>query len=171
MREALQRGAPPEEIAKLTQDLRAAMDKFLRELAEQQARDSQTGDQQKPDRAQRRNSRSVTPEQLAKMIEELEQRARSGDRAEAQKALDDLQNLLDNLRTGKKKPPSEAARDMNQALDELDRMARDQQELRDETYANGQEEERQARSDRRKQPNRRPPADDDEDEGDDGAVF
>lgn len=169
LREALQRGAPPEEIAKLTQDLRAAMDKFLRELAEQQARDSQTGDQQKPDRAQRRNSRSVTPEQLAKMIEELEQRARSGDRAEAQKALDDLQNLLDNLRTGKKKPPSEAARDMNQALDELDRMARDQQELRDETYAKGQEEERQARSDRRKQPNRRPPADDDEDEGDDGA--
>lgn len=169
LREALQRGAPPEEIAKLTQDLRAAMDKFLRELAEQQARDSKTGDQSRADRAQRRNSRSVTPEQLAKMIEELEQRARSGDRAEAQKALDDLQNLLDNLRTGKKKPPSETARDMNQALDELDHMARDQQELRDETYAKGQEEERQARSDRRKQPNRRPPADDDEDEGDDGA--
>ena len=169
LREALQRGAPPEEIAKLTQDLRAAMDKFLRELAEQQARNPQTGDQQKADRSQRRNSRSVTPEQLAKMIEELEQRARSGDRAEAQKALDDLQNLLDNLRTGKKKPPSEAARDMNQALDELDRMAREQQDLRDETYAKGQNEEREERAERRKRPNQRPPADDDEDEGDDGA--
>ena len=35
-----------------------------------------------------------------------------------------FESLLDNLRTGKKKPPSEAARDMNQALDELDELER-----------------------------------------------
>ena len=168
LREAIQRGAPPEEIAKLTQDLRAAMDKFLREMARQESRDQQQGEP-RPNRSGQRKSRSVTPEQLAKMIDELEKRARSGDRADAQKALDELQNLLENLRTGQKRKPSEAARDMNQALDELDRMTREQQELRDETWSKGQGEERRARAERRRQQQERQrqrgqPADDDEEE-------
>ncbi len=37
LREALQRNAPPEEIRKLTEALRAAMNKFLREFAARQA--------------------------------------------------------------------------------------------------------------------------------------
>lgn len=177
LREALQRGAPPEEIARLTQDLRAAMDKFLAEMAERQARDSANGEQTQRE-ASGRQRRSVTPEQLSKMIDELEKRARSGDRADAQKALDELQNLLDNLRTGRKGPPSAAARDMNKALDELERMTREQQELRDETYAKDQNEERRDRAERRKRQQERqraqgrtpPGGDPDEEDGDESET-
>lgn len=174
LREALQRGAPPEEIARLTQDLRAAMDKFLAELAQQQARE-QAGNEQQPNERATRRGRSITPQDLAKMIDDLERRARSGDRAEAQKALDELQNLLENLRTGRKGKPNPAARDMNEALDELERLTREQQELRDETYAKGQNEERRARAESRKQqqgqrPSGAPQDDGDEDEGDEAQA-
>jgi len=169
LREAIERGAGPEEIARLTQDLRASMDKFLREMAQQQARDNEQGEPRQ-DRSGQRKSRAVTPEQLAKMIDELERRARSGDRADARKALDELQNLLENLRSGEKRKPSEASREMNQALDELDRMTREQQDLRDETWSKGQNDERRARADRRRREQERQRQrgePDDDEEGDD----
>jgi len=137
LKDAMQRGASPEEIAKLTQDMRAAMDEFMRELAQQQQQDGNPQDAQ-----QDRNSKNktVTPEQLQSMLDKLQEMAKSGDMAEAQKALEQLRNILENLKTAKRGQQSQQARDAQKALSDLDKMSKDQQDLRDETYQQSRRE-------------------------------
>ncbi len=152
LRQALERGASDEEIKRLTQDLRAALDKFMRELAEQMRRDGQQ--QQNADQRNQQNQRSIRPEDLKRMIDRMEQMARQGARDEARKMLDDLQQMLDNLQTARPQQRGQdpLAREMNRALDELDKMIRDQQGLRDETFRQGQDQRgRQQRADRNRQ--------------------
>ncbi|MBV9066541.1 MAG: TIGR02302 family protein, partial [Methylobacteriaceae bacterium] len=147
LREALQRGASDEEIKKLTENLRAALDKFLQELAERQMREQ--GDQQQADRNAPRNNRTVTPQDLKSMLDRMEDMAKNGSLAEAQRMLDQLQNILENLQTAKRRnQQNSASREMSKALDELDKLTREQQELRDQTYRKGLRD-RQAGRDRR----------------------
>jgi uncharacterized protein (TIGR02302 family) len=144
LREALQRGASDEEIKKLTENLRAALDKFLAELAERQMREQ--GDQQQADRNAPRNNRTVTPRDLKSMLDRLEDMAKNGSLAEAQRMLDQLQNILENLQTAKRRnQQNSASREMSKALDELDKLTREQQELRDQTFRKGQRERQATR--------------------------
>jgi uncharacterized protein (TIGR02302 family) len=131
--DAIERKAPEEEIKKLTENLQAAMDKFLNELAQKQQRDDQKGadDQSSP-------SKTISRKDLQALIDKLKQASRSGNKEEAKKALAELQDLLENLKTAKQQKPDPKARAMAQALNELDQMTRDQQELRDETYKDSQ---------------------------------
>ncbi len=133
LREAIDRQAPDTEIKKLTDNLQAAMDKFLGELAQQQGReDKQQADSTKA-------GKTISQKQLQALLDKLKQASRSGDKDEAKKALEELQNLLENLKTAKRQKPDPKARAMAQALNELDQMTRDQQELRDETFKEGQQ--------------------------------
>ena len=144
LREALQRGASDEEIKKLTENLRAALDKFLQELAERQMREQ--GDQQQADRNTPRNNRTVTPQDLKSMLDRLEDMAKNGSMAEAQRMLDQLQNILENLQTAKRRnQQNSASREMSKALDELDKLTREQQELRDQTFRKGQRDRKATR--------------------------
>lgn len=137
LRDALQRNAPPEEIARLTQALRQAMDRFLAEMARRQP-DRQAQTERNPDR----NARAISRDQLQKMMEQLEAMARTGDMASAQQMLDRLQDILENLRTARRNgQPSQAQREMRRALSDLDQLMRDQQQLRDDTYREGQSEQ------------------------------
>lgn len=134
LRDAIDRHASSEEIQKLTQNLQAAMDKFLKELAEQQ--------QKQPQQAQNqgRASKTVSQRDLQALIDRLKEQARSGNREEAKKALDELQDILENLKTAKRQQQSDPqARAMAEGLNQLDQMMRDQQELRDQTYKKGQQ--------------------------------
>ena len=133
LREAIERKAPEEEIKKLTENLQAAMDKFLKELAQKQQRDDQKNAEQ-----QSGPSKTISRKDLQALIDKLQQASRSGNKEEAKKALDQLQDLLENLKTAKQQKPDPKARAMAQALNELDQMTRDQQDLRDETYKDGQ---------------------------------
>src|ERR1700730_5387299 len=92
LRQALERGATDEEIKRLTDELRAALDKFMQALAEQL--------RQNPQQLARPldpNSQRVRPQDLQSMIDRLEQMARSGARDAARQLLQDLQSMLDNL--------------------------------------------------------------------------
>jgi uncharacterized protein (TIGR02302 family) len=145
LREALQRGASEEEIKKLTENLRAALDKFLQELAERQMREQQ-GERQEADRNMPRNNRTVTPQDLKSMLDRMEDMAKNGSLAEAQRMLDQLQNILENLQTAKRRnQQNSASREMSKALDELDKLTREQQELRDQTFRKGQRERKTMR--------------------------
>jgi uncharacterized protein (TIGR02302 family) len=139
LRDALDHHASPEEIQKLTKNLQAAMDKFLKELAQQQ----QKQDQQAQNQQQGRNSKSVSQKDLQKLIDKLEQQAKSGNREEAKKALDELQDILENLKTAKRQKADPQARAMAEGLNQLDQAMRDQQELRDQTYKKGQQGQQQ----------------------------
>jgi uncharacterized protein (TIGR02302 family) len=171
LREALQRNAPEEEIRRLTENLRAAMDKFLNELAEQQMRDRQGEDR---DAENMPNSkRMVTPKQLQSMLDRMQEMARSGNVADAQKMLEQLQNILENLQVGKKRQRDPNAREMSRALDELDRMSKEQQDLRDETHRDAQRAKPQRRDPRqpwpngpRNQPGQNGPQDENDEESD-----
>ena len=139
LRDALQRNAPPEEIARLSQALRQAMDRFLAEMARRQPER-----QEQAEANQDRASRSISRDQLQKMLEQVEQMARSGDTANAQQMLDRLQDMLENLRTARRRAPqSEAQREMRRAMSDLDKLMRDQQQLRDDTYREGQSDQDQ----------------------------
>jgi uncharacterized protein (TIGR02302 family) len=131
LRDALSRGASDEEIKKLTDQLRAALDKFLNQLAQQ----AQRGDQQSRNQAIDRNLKTITPQDLKSLLDKLDQMARNGDLADAQRMLDQLQSLLENLQTARRgNQMGQMSRQMNQSLNELDRMTREQQELRDRTF-------------------------------------
>ena len=134
LRDALNRGAPQDEIRKLMDQMRAALDKFLNELAQQA--DRQDRDQAPQNRADN-NSRMVTPQDLQSMLDRIEEMMRNGQTAEAQRMMEQLQKLLENLQSARRQRGTDPmAREMNRALDELDQMMRDQQELRDNTFRN-----------------------------------
>jgi uncharacterized protein (TIGR02302 family) len=70
LRQALERGATPEEIKKLTDELRAALDKFMQALAEQMRQNPQALARPLDPNAQR-----MRPQDLQNMIDKLEQMA------------------------------------------------------------------------------------------------
>jgi uncharacterized protein (TIGR02302 family) len=137
LREALQRGASDEEIKRLMDNLRAALDKFIQALTEQLRRQDQAGD-----RPLDRNARVIRPQDLKNMLDRMENLAKSGNRDAARKMLDDMQAMLDSLsrsRQAQGDPQGEG----NDPLDELGRMIQEQQRLRDKTYRQGRQEGQQ----------------------------
>jgi uncharacterized protein (TIGR02302 family) len=135
LKEALERGASDEEIKKLTENLRAALDKYLKQLAEQM-RDNP----QQLARPLDRNTRVMSPRDLDNMIERMERLSRSGDKDAARQLLEQLQQMLENLQMAQ--PGQSENGDLQQSLNELGDMIRKQQQLRDRTYKQGQESRR-----------------------------
>lgn len=145
LRQALERDASPEEIKKLMDQLRAALDKYLQALAEQQRRDNNNTNLDRPDP----NTRVVRPQDLKNMLDQIERLARNGDRQSAQKLLDQLQSLMENLQKGRRQAGPQQNQD--NPLDQLGRMIQEQQRLRDRTFRQGQDNRRQQQQGQQKQ--------------------
>jgi uncharacterized protein (TIGR02302 family) len=135
LKQALERGASDEEIKKLSQDLRAALDNFLRQLAEQQRDNPQA-----LARPLDPNTKVMRQQDLNNMIERMERLSRSGDKDAAKQLLEQLQQMLENLQMAQ--PGQSGDGDMEQALNELGDMIRKQQQLRDKTFKQGQDSRR-----------------------------
>lgn len=134
LKEALDRGASDEEIKKLTENLRAALDKFIRQLAEQQRNNPQ-----QLARPLNPNAKVLSQQDLKNMIDRMERLSRSGDKDAARALLDQMQQMLENLQMAQ---PGQGDGDMDQALNELGDMIRKQQQLRDKTFKQGQDSRR-----------------------------
>src|SRR2546423_3593070 len=135
LKQALERGASDEEIKKLTENLRAALDKFMRQLAEQLRNNPQ-----QLARPLDPNTRVMRQQDLDNMIERMERLSRSGDKEAAKQLLEQLQQMLENLQMAQ--PGQSGDADMEQALNELGDMIRKQQQLRDKTFKQGQDSRR-----------------------------
>ena len=146
LREALERGATDEEIKKLMDQLRAALDKFLQALAEEMRKNPEMARPLDPNAM--RNLRS---QDLRSMLDRMERMARSGQRDAARQMLEQLQQMLENLQMARPGQQGEDGDDMQQALDELGDMIRKQQQLRDRTFRQGQDQRRQQRGQRGQQ--------------------
>lgn len=147
LREALERGASPDEVRRLMEDLRQAMNEFLREKMQQAERDSR-------DNAERQNERNrltLSQRDLNDMLKRIEELYRQGDTAKAQELLRQLQELMKNMQTARRRPSDQRNREMGEAMDELDKLQREQEQLRDETFRNEQK-----RRSSRNQPRRDP---------------
>ncbi len=123
LREALKTGASKEDIDRLTKDMQKAMENFLQEMAkkgQQRQGESQTGE-----------GKAVSPEDFQKLLEQMKKAMEDGDMETAQALLDQMQSMLENLQNAQG-GPSQKSRD-RQSRRELDKMMREQQQLRDET--------------------------------------
>lgn len=132
--EALERGAPDEEIARLTEELRQAMEQYLSELARQM--------QQNPNMQQGRMADNVLRQQdLSRMLDQIENLARSGNRDAAQQLLSELQRMMNNLQAGRPSQPGgqQDNSPMRQQIDRLGELMQEQQRLMDETFGLNQQ--------------------------------
>lgn len=134
--EAIRRGADPAEVAELMEELREATDAYLDALAAQE-RDPSSPEEQS---VENQGQSSVTDDQIAQMMDELQKLMEEGRMAEAQALSDALRELMQNLEMteggegegGRRRPGDGQMRDMQDAL-------RDQQSLADEAFRNMQE--------------------------------
>ncbi|GLK77332.1 hypothetical protein GCM10008171_25860 [Methylopila jiangsuensis] len=146
LREALENGASEQEIAKLTEELRKALDAFMKELAQRAQQQPGQQAQTPPNGAQ-----AIRPDDLRKMIDRMEQMAKSGSREAAQQALNELREMLDNLRTaqpGQQQQGDPQQSQNQQQMDKLQGMIREQNQLRDKTYQQYRQQERAERNQR-----------------------
>jgi uncharacterized protein (TIGR02302 family) len=147
LRQALERGASDEELKKLMDNLRAAMDKFLQALAEEMRKNPQ-----QLARPLDKNTRMLSQQDLKSMMDRMEQMARSGNKDAARQLLDQMQQMLENLQMARPGAQGEDGDDdMMSALDELGDMIRKQQQLRDKTFKQGQDQRRDSQRGQRGQ--------------------
>jgi uncharacterized protein (TIGR02302 family) len=141
LREALEREAPQNEIRRLTQELRRAMEEFLREFAERALQDR--NNQSAEDRNSSMPERYLTQRDLQEMLRRIEEMARSGNMAEARRMLEELRQLMEQLRTARRQQTDPRMQELGRQLEELDRLQREQRDLRDRTFREGQQRRQQ----------------------------
>ena len=146
LRQALDRGASDQELKKLMDQLRAAMDKFMQALAEQMRKNPQ-----QLARPLDRNAQTLRQQDLNQMLDRLERLARSGQRDAARRLLDQMQAMMENLQMAQPGQMQEGDSEMDQALNELSDLIRKQQQLRDRTFRQGQDRRRDGQNGQRGQ--------------------
>jgi uncharacterized protein (TIGR02302 family) len=129
LREALQRGASDEEIHQLTKELRDAAERYMRDLASQE-----------PNADADAESTPMEEKDLESLLDRFEDTARNGAREDAEAMLDRLQNMFENMRSARQAEADPAMREMRKQLSELQKLLRDQQALRDDTFRRDQRE-------------------------------
>lgn len=129
LEEALQRGASPEEIEALMNQLQQAMQQFLQAMAEEAQRKGLQNMPMDP------NAQTISPEELGGMLEQMREMARLGSRDAAQQMLSELRGMMESLRMGIEgggmNPQMQQAQ---QAMKDLSQIARDQRGLMDQSF-------------------------------------
>lgn len=129
LRQALEKGASDEEIAKLTQQLRDALNEYMQALAEQMRRNPQV---MPPFNS---NQQTLSQQDLNEMLNRIEELARTGARDAARELLAQMQQMLENLQTGRPQMmPGNMTSEMMQMLNQLGQMIQKQQQLMDQTH-------------------------------------
>lgn len=135
--EALENGATDEEIARLMDELREAMQEYLREMARQN-QGNQNGENQ-----QAMPQNMLRQRDLDNMLDQIENLARSGARDQAQQMLQELQRMMNNLQAGRQQRQQQQGGPMRQQMDKLGELMRQQQQLMDETMRADRERQSQ----------------------------
>lgn len=127
--EAIERGADDDEIARLMDELRQALNDYLRQLAEQAMQNPQDGQQQPMDPNQ-----MLSQQDLMDMLDQLEQAMRDGMQDLAQQMLEQLAQLLENLQMAQPGQQQGGQGEGGQAMQELQDMIGRQQGLADRSF-------------------------------------
>ena len=126
--EALKNKASDQEIAKLMQELREAMKQYLAELSKRMQNQDMT-------RMSQQAQRMMRSQDFENMLNQLENLSRSGNREEAQRLLNEMQRMLNNLQTARpRQQPGQENNPVREQLDKLGKLMQDQQKLMDETH-------------------------------------
>ncbi len=145
--DALENGASQEEIDRLMDELRQAMNDMMEALAEQARNSPQTENPFDPNDIQ-----TLTQNDLQRMMDRIEDLAKSGNQDAARQMLSELQRMMDNLRAGRHEQQRQAeGNQLNEALDKLSQLMQRQQELMNETYRMRRNQEQGLRPNREQQ--------------------
>ena len=130
LKQALRDGASDEEIDRLMKELRQAMNEFLREFAERAARDPNMA------REQPQNGQELSQRDLERMMDQIENLAKSGNRQQAEELLSQLQDMMNNLQARRQQQPGESGQqsEMREQMNKLGEIMRRQQEMMNETF-------------------------------------
>ena len=132
--QAMKNGASPEEIAELMRELKRANEDYMRQLSKEAAQNQEQKRQFPPEG----ESMELSKNDLQEMMARIQRLIEEGRMAEAQKALDEFQEMMENMRVaqgeGGERSPSE------QAAEGLSEMLRKQQRLSDEAFRQLQEQ-------------------------------
>jgi uncharacterized protein (TIGR02302 family) len=131
LEQALEDGASDEEIARLMDELRQAMQEFLQSyMAEMSKRGMQNAPQMPSDQ----DMQTLSNQDLQNLLDRIENLAKLGDRDAARELLSQLQQMLDNLQTAQPGQMSPMDQEAMRQMDELAQMMREQQRLMDDTF-------------------------------------
>ncbi len=134
---ALENGASDKEIDKLMKKLRQAMNELMQALIEQARKNPQS---QNP-MMQNDTARQLRQRDLERMLDRIEDLAKSGSKDAARQLLSEMRRMMDNLRAGRHMQQRRAeGNQMNKALDELSELMQKQQKLMDETFRQEQQQ-------------------------------
>jgi uncharacterized protein (TIGR02302 family) len=127
LEEALRNGASPEEIKRLMDKMREAMNRYLDEMRKQAEKNMQAG------REMPRSDREVSRQDLQRMMDEIEKLSKDGARDMAQQLLDELDQMLQNLQPGGRREAGQPGDELGEMMDQLSDLMRQQQRLMDQT--------------------------------------
>ncbi|MEO1532295.1 MAG: TIGR02302 family protein, partial [Pseudomonadota bacterium] len=138
LEDALENGTE-EDIRRAMDELRAAMDQYLREFARQMM---QEGMQQA--QPQQQDGQTLTQQDLNEMLDELQRRAEGGLRDEARDMLSELSRMLENLQMGQSQQgQQQQGGPGQQALQQLQELIQRQRELSDQTFGEQRRQQRE----------------------------
>ncbi|WP_049732449.1 TIGR02302 family protein [Rhizobium ecuadorense] len=126
--DALDRNAPDEEIKKLMDELRKAMQDYMTELAQRM--------QNAPMQPNQNAQNILRQQDLERMMDQIENLARSGNRDAAQQMLSELQRMMNNLQAGRPQrgQQNQENSEARKQIDKLGEILRDQQKLMEQTF-------------------------------------
>ncbi|MDO6728526.1 TIGR02302 family protein [Marinovum sp. 2_MG-2023] len=135
--EAMKNGASDQEIAELMQELRDATQDYLRQLAQEQRQNGEDGQDtaQNPD-----DMMQMTQDDLQAMMDRIQELMEQGRMAEAEQAMRELQELLENMQVTQGQPGQGQQSPGQQAMDDLAETLREQQGLSDQAFRDLQEQ-------------------------------
>ncbi|MBZ9889296.1 TIGR02302 family protein [Mesorhizobium sp. BR1-1-3] len=127
LQDAIKNGATDAEIEKAMKELREAMNQFLQEFAERA--------KQNPNAPQmQQNGQELRQSDIDRMMDQIENLAKSGDRDKAQQLLSQLQDMMNNLQAGRQQQGGQQDSEMRQQMDKLGEILRRQQEMMNDTF-------------------------------------
>jgi hypothetical protein len=124
--DALAKGAPDAEIDRLMAQLRAALERNLKALADRAGIENPVLESQ--------GGQMIRPQDLKSMIDQIEELARQGSKAAAQQKLSELLNLLESVQTARGGRMSPEQQQAAKTLEQLGQIATRQRELMDQTF-------------------------------------
>ncbi|RUZ02106.1 TIGR02302 family protein [Mesorhizobium sp. M7A.F.Ca.CA.001.12.2.1] len=127
LQDAIKNGASDAEIEKAMKELREAMNQFLQEFAERA--------KQNPNAPQmQQNGQELRQSDIDRMMDQIENLAKSGDRDKAQQLLSQLQDMMNNLQADRQQQGGQQDSEMRQQMDKLGEILRRQQEMMNDTF-------------------------------------
>lgn len=138
--EAMENGASDEEIERLMDELRQAMNEYMQELAREAMRDMQNGEQQPPQQGQQGEQQTITQDQIEEMLQQLEEAIKNGDQELARQMMQALQQMMNQMQMAQpgQGQPGQGEQMMNQMGD----MIGEQQGLADRSFNQMQQGQR-----------------------------